>query len=327
MSYTTGTKVLGDVASALRIYNLREAQVFEPVKNETQFLSFLLKLRRIPVDDLEWKPITHTPNWINKQFYAAAAGTWSSNAIADLTVEATVGGSDNVGWLAAGQYLRIRHLAGGNDTLAVITNVDSQTQIDIASLPGQGSNETNIADGDRIQVIGEAMGETSSAGTAVEAILTTADMYAQEFERTWALSRGARATVVHGPEQWAFQAREALRDHKVSINRSMLLSTLDKQTRTIAGESVTVRTSYGAITFCEDNSATLMDSQGVQAPSYTAYTTMITLMTWRGCSHSGRTPRSPSVVRQCWDSIPSSTAVRCWVGQMSTSTLVRMSSD
>lgn len=273
MAYSgvTGTKAIGDFLTNRLKYDLDDAQVFEPSKDETQWLSFLLKLGVKPTKSMAFKAFSNEPQWITQRFYANGTGSWSSNAIANLAVTLTSGSSADVGYLVAGMMLRVRHQSTTTDTVMVITNVDSQQQVDVRSI---GSNETNIASGDGIQVIGHAMGETSSSGTAAASKLAILEYFCQDFEDTWAMSDVAQGEDVFGPNEWNRLAAETVRIHKVKINRAMLLGQGASTSITLAGidsGAQTVRTTEGAITFCEDNSSTLMDSQGVQFPSYSAY--------------------------------------------------------
>ena len=278
MAYSAGgTPVVGskgqtNFLTARLKYSLDDAEIFEPAKNETPWLGFLLKLSRKPTTSLEPKAFSNDPRWVNYQFYAAAAGTWSSNAISNLSVDD--GSGNNVGWLKAGLLCRVIHASGANDTVFVITNVDNQGQIDVRSLGGVGSNETDIADNDKIQVIGSAMGSGSSAGPAVNSVLAANQVYCQDFEDAWSMEDTAEAEEVSGPNEWNRLAAETLKVHKTSINRSALLSTSDSQSITLAGidsSAVRVRTMYGMVTFAQDNSSTLMNGQGVIEPQYSSY--------------------------------------------------------
>lgn len=275
MAYVTGgTPVTGAKGQVNFLtdrlkYNLDFADVYEPARQETPWLTFLLKLSRKPTDSLEPKSFSNDPAWINYQFYAAGAGTWASNVINNLAVDD--GNGNAVGFLRPGLLCRVIHASGANDTVFVITNVDSQNQIDIRAL---GANVTNIADNDKIQVLGTAMGSGSSAAPAVNSVLAVNQTFCQDFEDPWSMEDTAEAEGVFGPDEWNRLAAETLKQHKTSINRSMLLSTLDKQTVTLSGidsGSVTLRTTYGIVTFAQDNSATLMNGYGPVEPAYNAY--------------------------------------------------------
>lgn len=275
MAYSgvTGTKAIGDFLSNRLKYDLDQAQVFEPAKDEVQWLSFLMKLGRKPTKSVQFQAFSNDPQWVTHRFYARAAGSWSSNAIANLAVAANkTGTATDVGYLVPGMLIRFRHQASATDTVAVVTNVDTQQQVDIRSI---GTNETNVADGDGVQVIGHAVGETSSAGTAAASKLSILQYYCEDFEDTWSMSDVAEGEDVFGPNEWNRLAAETLRIHKVKINRAMLLGQGASTNITLAGidsGAQTVRTTEGAITFCEDNASSLMDSRGVQLPSYASYT-------------------------------------------------------
>lgn len=277
MSYMTGAKAVGNFLTARLKYNLDEADVFEPAYKETQWLSMMLKLAKLPVNASTFKSFSNTPSWINRQFYIrqAAGDTWASSAVGAALTGTTItvssaptGTAANVGFLVPGLEIRIK--TAGGDTAALVTAVTSQTVITLVSLT---ATPQSITDGDKIQVTGVAMGETSAAATAVNSILTANTHYCQDFENAWSMSNQAEAEVVFGPDEWTRLAAETLRTHKTDQNRAALLGIgNDATTITLGGESVSVRTTDGYITFCEANSSSLMNSQGVVTPSYAAYT-------------------------------------------------------
>lgn len=273
MSYVTGAKGVGDFLSNRLKYNLDDAEVFEPAKKETPWLSFQMKLSRQPVNASTFKSFSNTPSWIDRQFYIRAAGSWSSSAVGatnnNITVSsAATGTAASVGFLVAGLVLRIK--TTGGDTLALISAVDSQTQIDLLSLT---ATPNAVADTDVAQVVGVAMGETSSAATAVNSVLSINTHYCQDFENEWSMSNQAEAEVVFGPDEWTRLAAETLRTHKTDINRALLLGIgNDATSLAVGGETVSVRTTDGLVTFAESNSSTLMNGGGVLTPSYATYT-------------------------------------------------------
>lgn len=269
-TFLTGTKALDNILTALRKYNLESQDILDLAPNETQFMSFLLKASYDPTDDAEWKSKEHDPVWRNRWFYAAGAGTWSSNAIANLAIDDGAGNA--ISWLTAGDQVRIRHAAGGNDTVAVITNVDSTTQIDLRSQPGAGSNETNIANNDLIYLVSSSMGEQSKAKTGLAHTIASNTFYCSDMEDAVSMSDVARAARTFGPEEWGWQLLQTFKNHKAKLNGAMLLSALDKETITINNGGETVRSTIGLITSLEDNTATLMNAQGVQTPSFSNYT-------------------------------------------------------
>lgn len=277
MSYVTGAKAVGNFLTARLKYNLDEADVFEPAYKETQWLSMMLKMAKLPVNASTFKSFSNTPSWIDRQFYIrqAAGDTWASSAVGAALTGTTItvstagtGTAANVGFLVPGLIVRIK--TAGGDTHALVTAVTSQTNITLVSLT---ATPQSITDADKVQVVGVAMGETSSATTAVNSILTANTHYCQDFENAWSMSNQAEAEVIFGPDEWTRLAAETLRTHKTDINRGLLLGIGNDATAiTLATESVSVRTTDGFITFCEANSSTLMNGAGVVTPSYSSYT-------------------------------------------------------
>lgn len=272
MAYTqggspvTGAKGINQFLTARLKYDLDQAELYEIAPDETPWLTMSLQVLRKPTTAREFRSFANNPSWVRNRFFAAGAGTWSSNAIANLSVDDGAGNA--VGFLKAGLLIRINHTSE-NDTLAVITNVDSQTQIDLRSV---GSNETNVANNDQIQVIGTAYGDTSSASTAVNSVLASNSGYAQDFESAWSMTDTSEAEEVFGPDEWVRLSKETLRTHKTDINRAGLWGEGDVETITISGESTRVFLTDGAITFAQTNSSTLMNGAGVQSPNFSSYT-------------------------------------------------------
>lgn len=277
MSYVTGAKAVGDFLSNRLKYNLDDAEVFEPAKKETQWLSFMLKLGKKSVNASTFKSFSNTPSWIDRKFYIrqAAGDTWASSAVGaalsgtTITVSsAATGTAAAVGFLVPGLVVRIK--TTGGDTLALVTAVTSQTVITLVSLT---ASPQSITDADVCQVVGVAMGETSSAASAVNSVLSINTHYCQDFENEWSMSNQAEAEVVFGPDEWTRLAAETLRTHKTDINRALLLGIgNDATSLSVGGETVSVRTTDGLVTFCESNSSALMNGGGVLTPSFGSYT-------------------------------------------------------
>ena len=220
MSYMTGAKAVGNFLTARLKYNLDEADVFEPAYKETQWLSMMLKMAKLPVNASTFKSFSNTPSWIDRQFYIrqAAGDTWASSAVGAALTGTTIvvasaptgtASSNPVGFLVPGLIVRIK--TSGGDTHALVTAVTNQYTITLVSLT---ATPQSITDADKVQVVGVAMGETSSATTAVNSILTANTHYCQDFENAWSMSNQAEAEVVFGPDEWTRLAAETLRTHK-----------------------------------------------------------------------------------------------------------------
>ena len=78
-------------------------------------------MRKESTGDPKPTRLVHKSGWVDRRFFAGGAGAWTASVKTNLTVEATVGGSDNVGYLIAG--LTCRAKTAGGDTVFVITNV------------------------------------------------------------------------------------------------------------------------------------------------------------------------------------------------------------
>lgn len=274
MSYTTGVATLSAVANNYRQkYDLDNNTVFEAAKNKTQYLSLLMKLTRNSTTARVFKAHTVTPSYISPRFYARQSSTWSGSGsgatISSLTVSSSASGTvSSVGYLVPRMTVRIIHAAGG-ETFAIIHSVTSQTSISLTSI---SSSPISVADGDRIQVVSEAAGETSTAGTAATSVLDPQTFYCEDIENYVAMSDIARSEVMFGPNEWNRQLAEALDQHKAKLDRAFLLSQGGQTSVSLDGSTQTVTTTNGFLQFLLDNSSSLANSAGVFAASYSAYT-------------------------------------------------------
>jgi len=216
------------------------------------------KLKVISTPDPDFKLFEHRSQWLDGfKFYAGGTGTWSSGVISDLTVEKTKGGSDDVNYLRVGLVLEFRDAADTSviNAVGVITKVIDQQSIKVKALQ---SSPTNIADGDEIYVIGSAMGEGSrspeSAQTELEVVWNSCQTHKTAVE----ISESLRRAALRGySNELAFLRAEAMKEHKVQIERSLLFGKRrngqSAPANTVTDEdSKPVRTTLGAITAIRD---------------------------------------------------------------------------
>lgn len=187
MAWTAGTKAsttgstvsnqlvtpAGNLYDERRDFYLNPYQTAELYKSVSPFVTILNKLPSKKTKDPDYKMFEHRGDWLNQMFYIGGSGSWSNNAISNLTVEATSGGSDNVGFLQKG--LKFDVYSSDMSTRkgqAIITNVDTQQQIDIVE---SEASPSDFADGDVALVVGHAHGEGTKAPNA----------YSDELEVTW----------------------------------------------------------------------------------------------------------------------------------------------
>jgi len=262
MAYSTSTKDTANLDSNRRTYDVPLHddihELWEP--SATPFLVFSRSMRRQPTGDPKPTRLVHKSGWVDRRFFAGAAGTWSSSVISNLTVELTAGGSNNVGFLIAGLVCRVK--SAGGDTVFVITNVDSQTQIDIEAITASAS-QNNISDQDEIQVIGTAFARGADKATATYDTTTTEWSYTQIFKTTIDVTGTLRATVTFGGSEYDRLMEDKRAEHLVDIERALLFGARGAT----ALSSSTVYSTYGIVSYIEANSS----NSTIKTPAYSNY--------------------------------------------------------
>ena len=268
--YHTGTKEISNFLADRLKFHLDGARLYEPVRNQLQWLSFHLELTMRPTRSVQFKSFSDVQRFTNTRFFAAGAGTWASGEIAALAVEKTVGGSDDVGYLIAPATVIIRH-SGGTQTFAVITKVTNQQSIDLHVV----GTATNIADGDDMMIVGAAFGESSQAGPALSTILTSQQFYTQDKEHSWEMTDVSAVEDNYVTGEFDRLGAKTLIEHKTDIDRSSLFSLGGETTMTLDDVSAgteTVRTMYGLGPWMTANSASLAGGTGSISNTYSGYT-------------------------------------------------------
>jgi len=254
MSYSTGTKDYGNLDSS-RVTNDIDMQdkIVELWPSEVPFMTFLRKMRHEPTSDPNPKKLVHKSGWADRRFFAGGAHTWSSSAngatSANVAVQLSVDGSDNVGFLIAGLVLRFK--TSGGDTTAIISNVDSQQQVDLVSI---SSSPNAIADNDQVQVIGTAFARGADKATATYDTTTSQATFTEIFKTVVDVTGTLQATGTYGVSEFERLMNDKSKEHGVDMERSMLFSQYDSTGTTVGSD--TIYTTYGIIPFIEDNSST-----------------------------------------------------------------------
>lgn len=260
MAYSTSTKDTANLDSNRRTYDIplkdKIHELWTP--GATPFLVFTRSMRREPVGDPKPTRLVHKSGWVDRRFFSGAAGTWSSSVISNHAVQLTVDGSDNVGFLVAG--LTCRAKTAGGDTVFIITNVDSQQQIDIEAI---SSTQNNLADNDEIQVIGTAFARGADKATATYDTTTSEYSYTQIFKTTVDVTGTLRATVSFGMSEYDRLMEDKRNEHLVDIERALLFG----ERGATALASSTVYSTYGIVTYIENNSS----NSNIFTPSYNNY--------------------------------------------------------
>jgi len=156
VSYQTVTPA-GVLYTDRRNFYLDPNKTAELYKSVTPFTTILSKMPRKYTKDPDYKMFEHEGSFLNQMFYIAGTGSWSNGTIANLAVEKTVAGDDNVGFLAKGLKIDVYNSAmSTRKAQFVIDTVDSQQIIDVVSMD---ASPTALADGDVAVVVGHSAGE------------------------------------------------------------------------------------------------------------------------------------------------------------------------
>ena len=209
------------------------------------------------------------------KFFAGGTGTWSGGStsvgypIANLTVEKTAGGSDDVGFLVDGLIIECRDASTGIvNGRARIANVDTQQQIDIISLTmgasAAAAGLAALADGDPIYVIGNAHEEGSGSPDAWHTELTTIWNSTQIMKTPVEVTGTLLETALRGYSNELARLRaQKMMEHKMLKNKHFLFGYRNSSSITIDGTAAAglgaplhivgassrpVRTTMGAVT-------------------------------------------------------------------------------
>jgi hypothetical protein len=257
MGYTSGTKDTANVADSSSNVFRRKYGMTDEIKelwpSETPFLTFSSNMRREPTDDPEPRKMVHRSGWVDRRFFAAGAGAWSSAANAasiDGGVSVDNGSAANVGFLVAGLVCRAK--TTGGDTVFFINNVVSQKHIDAISI---SASPNAIADNDEIQVIGTTFTRGADKATATYDVVDYEATATQIFKTTIDVTGTLAATGLYGGSEYDRLSADKFKEHKTDIERALLFSAY-AASGTADAASAVYWTTYGIVTFIEDNSTT-----------------------------------------------------------------------
>lgn len=275
VKYSISGGTSGVLYAERRTFDLDRNIVKELYPSVAPFTTFTMKLKSIPTNDPDFKLFEHRSEWVDMKFYAGGAGSWAGGgasagySISNLTVEKTAGASDDVGFLTKGLLLEIRDASTeAVNGRAIITNVDTQQQIDIKSLTMGASAAdaglTNIADGDIIYVTGNAHEEGSGSPEAWADELTTIWNSSQIMKTPVEITGTLYEMALRGySDELARLRREKAMEHKMLKNKFFLFGYRNSSDISLLGTSAAglgapkhivgansrpIRTTMGAVT-------------------------------------------------------------------------------
>lgn len=245
----TGTTA-GVLYTDRRTFNLDANEVKELYPTVAPFTTFITKLNSKPTNDPDYKTFEHRSEWVDMKFYAGGAGTWSDSGdadlpsvIADLAIEATAGGSDDVNFINVGMILEWRNgTTGALSGRAVITSVDTQQQIDLKSLTmgttAENAGLVDLEDGDIAYVVGNAHEEGSGSPDAWSDELTIVWNSAQIMKTPVEITGTLYEMALRGYSNELARLRaEKMAEHKILKNKYFLFGYRNSVTKSFAGGS------------------------------------------------------------------------------------------
>jgi len=259
MAYSTGSKDTANATSDRRNYDLIGESIHEIWPHEAPFQVFLNKLSKEPTIDPKPTKLVHEAGWVDKVFYFAADISAETNA----AVEATKGGSDNVGYLIPGMVCRVKATGGASpaDVIILIQTVDNQQQIDFDTVSG---TYANINDQDQVQVISTGFARGTDKATATYDTVSTEFSYTQIFKTVVDVTGTMKATELFGGSEYNRLMSDKAREHKIEIERQYVLG---KISSTLVDASAnTVYLSEGMLGYIEGNSTNIFTNTYANYP-------------------------------------------------------------
>lgn len=249
-SFTGGAS--GTLYTDRRDFYITPNQVRELYPSVTPFYTFTAKVKtRGAGKDPQFKMFENRAAWVDMNFFMGAAIDWNTGSYegtqTDIAVEATAGGSDNVGFLQKGDIIEIRAGSAGDrakgsgatatypvakDQIVarcLVTLVDSQKQIHLENLSYAGGDTYNVVDQDPVRVVGHADPEGSDSQDGWSSELTTVTGSTQIIKTPLKLTGTLANMNLRGYDNERARLRdEKSKEHKVKLNGMYLKGYLAK---------------------------------------------------------------------------------------------------
>lgn len=252
MSYGSGMKTVALGDSTRRTYGLPD----ETIKNlwdpkKTPYLVWARSRTKNNTPDRKPTKLVTSAGLADFQLFAGGAGSWSSVAngatISNQVVQLTKDGSDDPGYLVPFQTLRVK--TTGGDTVAIISAVTSQQDINLVSV---SSSPNNIADNDQIIVTGSAFAEGAAISTAFYDTTTSEYSYTEIFKMAIDVTNSLKASGTFGGDEYDRLMERKRYQFFTLLENGLLFN--DRGSTTVG--SATIQTTYGMLPYVENNSST-----------------------------------------------------------------------
>jgi len=250
MKHTGSGGTSGVLYTDRRDFYLRPEYVAELYPSVTPFTTMLSKLPSVKSKDPEFKLFEHESEFISMEFYVGEAIDWDSGGsynrtYANLSIELTAGGSNAVNFVKKGDIIEIRAKSAGNRNSglgtstyireneivarAIVTNVDSTTQIDIKCLDRDGSLCYDVVDQDPVRVISHADPEGSKAPDTWSDELTVVWGSTQIEKTALYISKTLADAALRGySNELAFLRAEKGKEHKWKLEGMYLMGQMSQ---------------------------------------------------------------------------------------------------
>ena len=228
----------GTTPDVRRLYNFGD-RVADLSPEESPFFVYLSKVSKVPTDDSVFRFLEDRSkiDWTSRSFFMAnapgtvAAGTSYTFHVADAATPAV-----SIDWLIKGMVFAVEVAEAANVIVRVETApVDAGTYTTftgkVISLSNSGiTGYAAIADDDKCQVIGTAFAEGTGSPDVWSSEIDDNFGYTQIFKTAAEMTNTAIATRYRGyANEWQRIWAMKLREHKVDIERAMLMSTKARQ--------------------------------------------------------------------------------------------------
>ena len=228
----------GSTPDVRRLYNFGD-RVADLSPEESPFFVYLSKVSKVPTDDSVFRFLEDRSkiDWTSRSFFMAnapgtvAAGTSYTFQVADAATPAA-----SIDWLIKGMVFAVEVAEAANVIVRVDSSpVDAGTTTTftgkVISLSNSGiSGYAAIADNDKCQVIGTAFAEGTGSPDVWSSEIDDNFGYTQIFKTAAEMTNTAIATRYRGyANEWQRIWAMKLREHKVDIERAMLMSTKARQ--------------------------------------------------------------------------------------------------
>ena len=240
-SSNSHASVHGTTPDVRRLYNFGD-RVADLSPEESPFFVYLSKVSKVPTDDSVFRFLEDRSkiDWTTRSFVlgadingaaAVAAGESHAMTVADAATPAA-----SIDWLIKGMVFAVETAPGASALVRVETSpVDAGTTTTftgkVISLSASGVSGYNVlSDDDSCQVIGTAFAEGTGSPDVWSSEIEDNYGYTQIFKTAAEMTNTAIATKYRGyANEWQRIWALKLREHKVDIERAMLMSTKARQ--------------------------------------------------------------------------------------------------